>query len=364
MRIALVEPYYGGSHRAWADGYAASSVHDVGVISHEARFWKWRMQGSFLTLAAQLESDIAARGMPDVILASSMMDVAAFAGAIRHLAPQVPIAVYFHESQFSYPLSPADKADASYPMKNWSSAAVADLVIFNSTFHRDVFRIEARRFLNVFPEHKHVELVDAVIERAVVLPVGIDLGALTGTRSLSPDPPLIVWNHRWEHDKGPAELRAIAWGLVSSDIDFRMAMCGEVFVSVPAEFAEIAELLGDRLVHTGWIDRDRYVKTLLEASVVLSTAIQEFFGVGVVEGIAAGAHPVLPDRLVYPERVTAMNLDARRVLYSSPDEAVDLIRRGLSASENEDARSGALQYGWPTVAPRFDAALEQLLADH
>lgn len=32
MRIALVEPYHGGSHAAWAEGCRDHSVHDVGLI--------------------------------------------------------------------------------------------------------------------------------------------------------------------------------------------------------------------------------------------------------------------------------------------------------------------------------------------
>jgi hypothetical protein len=38
MRIALVDPYLGGSHRAWADGYAAHSRHHVTVLGMPARF--------------------------------------------------------------------------------------------------------------------------------------------------------------------------------------------------------------------------------------------------------------------------------------------------------------------------------------
>jgi hypothetical protein len=37
MRVLLVEPYYGGSHRAWADGYVEHSRHDVKLVTHEAR---------------------------------------------------------------------------------------------------------------------------------------------------------------------------------------------------------------------------------------------------------------------------------------------------------------------------------------
>ena len=225
-----MEPYYGGSHQAWADGYAAASVHDVTLITHPARFWKWRMHGAFLTLADELEDDIARNGAPDVILASSMMNVASFAGAIRHMAPEVPIAVYFHESQFSYPLSPADRPDATYQMKNWSSAATADLVIFNSQYHRSTFREKARPFLNDFPEYKHVEKVDEVIDASIVLPVGIDIEGLDQTGPKPRNPPLIMWNQRWEHDKGPEELKAIVSRLIDSNVDFTMAMCGEVFV--------------------------------------------------------------------------------------------------------------------------------------
>ena len=360
MRIALIEPYYGGSHRTWADGYARTSAHDVTLITHPARFWKWRMHGGFLTLAERLSEDIAEHGRPDVILASSMMDVAAFAGAVRHVASGVPIAVYFHESQFTYPLSPADKTDLTYPMKNWASAAVADLAIFNSEFHREVFRTEARRLLNTFPEDKHVHRVEPVLDRAIVLPVGIDLDDLIH-RVRSPDvPPLIVWTHRWEHDKGPVELRAIVDELVLRSIDFRMAMCGEVFVSVPPDFAGIVETLGDRLVQHGWADRPRYEDLLSEASVILSTAQQEFFGIGVVEGIAAGAGPVLPNRLVYPERIAALGIDATPVLFDSPSTAVDLIVSAFEAGPDAAVRSATAMYDWSTVAPAYDEVLEEM----
>jgi len=360
MRIALIEPYYGGSHRAWADGYARSSIHDVHLIWHEARFWKWRMHGAFLTLAEQLERDIHERGMPDVILASSMMDVAAFAGAIRNTAPGVPIAVFFHESQFTYPLSPADKADATYPMKNWSSAVAADVVIFNSIFHRDVFGEEARRFLNVFPEYKHVDRVASVVDGSTVLPVGIDFTPIAGGSHTMGDPPLIMWNHRWEHDKGPVELLEIVRGLMDAGVEFRMAMCGEVFVSVPREFSKVTHLLGDRLIHSGWAERDRYIELLLGSSVVLSTSIQEFFGIGIIEAIAAGAHPVLPDRLVYPERIDAVNGDPTRSLYSSPTHAIDMIVDALHTPVDPVLARETRQYDWSRVAPLYDDLLERL----
>jgi glycosyltransferase involved in cell wall biosynthesis len=360
MRIALVEPYYGGSHKAWADGYAASSLHDVSLVTHDARFWKWRMHGGFFTLAEQLAQDIALNGVPDVILASSMMNVSAFAGAVRHVAQGVPIAVFFHESQFTYPLSPADRVDFTYKMINWVSAATADLVIFNSAYHRDVFRDEAKAFLNSFPEHKHVDEVDRVMSASLVLPVGVDLSHLNSVDTDALRSPLIVWNQRWEHDKGPAELKAILRALIDADIDFSVAMCGDVFVSVPPEFAEITDMVGDRLVHEGWLERDAYIGLLKRSSVVLSTAHQEFFGIAIVEAIAAGAHPVLPDRLVYPERVGQLGADPDTVLYSSTANAVELIRSAFDRTPDERVMDAAQQYDWSAMAPRYDDALEKV----
>jgi glycosyltransferase involved in cell wall biosynthesis len=245
-------------------------------------------------------------------------------------------------------------------MKNWGSAAVSDLVIFNSEFHRSVFAEQAETFLNAFPDEKQNDLVSEVIEQSIVLPVGIDLSGLSGDRVPRSGPPLVVWNQRWEHDKGPAELHAIVAGLIDSGVEFEMAMCGEVFVSVPPEFGEITALLGNRLIHEGFAELHRYEELLLSASVVLSTAEQEFFGIGVIEGIASGAHPILPNRLVYLERIDALRADPASCLYDSTDEAVALIVKQLAIATDPTLRSTTLQFDWSEVAPAYDESLEAL----
>jgi len=80
-RILLVEPFLGGSHRAWAEGWASHSRHDIEVLGHEGRHWRWRMRGGSVSLAR----DLAATTRPpvDVVVASNMLDFAAFRGMVE-----------------------------------------------------------------------------------------------------------------------------------------------------------------------------------------------------------------------------------------------------------------------------------------
>ena len=232
MRILLIEPYYTGSHRAWADGYARFSGHDIALLTHAGAFWKWRMHGAHLTLAVEAEQLVARVGQPDVVLAGTMFNLAGFLGAARSVLGNVPVAAYFHESQLGYPLSARDRPDLTYPMINWTSAAVADRVLFNSRFHRDGFFAALPGFLRQFPDHDHTELLAGVRDRSDVLAVGVDLRRLDGPAgSLQGSPPLIVWNQRWEYDKGPEEIAALIEGLATSGYDFRLALLGERLVS-------------------------------------------------------------------------------------------------------------------------------------
>ena len=41
IQAALISPYHGGSHRAWAEGLQAFTQHDVTLLTLPARFWPW-----------------------------------------------------------------------------------------------------------------------------------------------------------------------------------------------------------------------------------------------------------------------------------------------------------------------------------
>jgi len=360
VKVLLAVPYWGGSHRAWAEGYRDASTHDVEVVAHEARFWKWRMQGAFVTLAEEARRLVESAGPFDVIVGTSTLHGAAFLGALGASRAGSAFVVYMHENQLTYPLSPLDREDETYAMINWASMTVADAVIFNSNHHLESWFEAVVGFTRRFPDHTHTHLIESVAARSSVLPVGVDLGRIDPPGSRSGGTTRILWNHRWDHDKGPDDLVDFAVGLVASGADFELAVCGEQFVSPPAAFERLPALLSDRLVHFGHADEMRYVELLRSADVVVSTARQEFFGVAITEAVYAGAFPVLPNRLVYPERIPERH--HLRCLYEDGAGMVELVRWVIEHPKEAAGICAALRaemarFDWKVMAPAYDATL-------
>ncbi|HEY8544986.1 MAG TPA: DUF3524 domain-containing protein, partial [Acidimicrobiales bacterium] len=316
LKVIVCEPYFTGSHRSWAEGLAAHSRHDVRLVTHAGGFWKWRMQGSPLTLAADVRRLVGEWGRPDVLLASDMVHLPALLGLARDVLDGAKVVAYFHENQLTYPLPEGTAADETYSMINWLTMAAADRVVFNSAYHRDDVLAALPRLLRRFPDHRHTRFVDEVAARVEVLPVGIDAERFTGAGPRSRDgdddrvddarddgPPVVLWNHRWEYDKDPATFFDALRKVAAEGVDFRLAVAGERFQTVPPAFEQARADFADRLVWFGTAPAADYPALLRRADVVVSTARHEFFGVAVLEAITAGALPVLPRRLSYPELV-------------------------------------------------------------
>jgi glycosyltransferase involved in cell wall biosynthesis len=362
MLIFLIEPYFGGSHAAWAEGYARASGHQVELLTLPARFWKWRMQGGALTLAEEARRAIEERGRPDLLLASDMLDLPTFLGLTRRVLGRPPAVLFMHENQISYPPAPGASIDHSYGFTNWMSAAAADLILFNSSYHLDEFYSMLRGLLGSLPDFTHVGDIARVRARSEVLPVGVDLERLVD-RPPPSERPVVLWNQRWEYDKNPRAFFAGLYRLVDEGLDFDVLLAGENFRNVPDEFIEAERRLGKRLLHRGFSPPGDYVKLLARSDVVVSTAHHEFFGVAVVEAIAAGAFPVLPRRLSYPELLPDEYHD--RTLYDGDDQLTDRLRWALTHRAEAGALAGRLaramtEYGWTAVAPRYDERFTRL----
>ncbi|MEO0583637.1 MAG: DUF3524 domain-containing protein [Bacteroidota bacterium] len=306
MHILILCPYLTDSHKQWAESYQQYSVHEVEIYSLPGRHWKWRMHGAAVTLAQQLGRMDRA---PDVIIATDMLDLTTFQALTRKQTAHIPTILYFHENQLTYPWSPTDqdrshKRDRHYAWINYVSALAADQLWFNSFFHRQAFLKALPDFLRAFPDHQHVSLGESLIHNAKVLPVGIELGEKKSREKDQTQPPLILWNHRWEYDKGPEAFFQILMELKAEQIDFQLAVLGRAFGKVPAIFTKAKEVLADRIVHWGYTEnRVAYVHWLAKADILPVTAIHEYQGLSVIEAIHAGCIPLLPHRLSYPELI-------------------------------------------------------------
>ena len=306
LRVLLVEPFHGGSHASWAEGLAANSRHEVVTVSLPGTSWRWRMRGASVSLAAATHDVVASGGPPDMVLASGMFDLPAWLGLTRRILGDPPVVLYLHENQLGYPLSPNQKADDEFPLANWRSMVAADEVWCNSRFQLDELLGGLPALLDRSPDESHAHMLGEVSGRCSVVPVGVDLADVPDPGDgddPAGDPPLVLWNHRWDHDKNPAVVFRTLARLADEGLGFEVAIAGENVRTDPREMVEARSTLGDRVVQFGHLPRKDYVELLGRADVVVSAASQEYFGISVVEAVAAGAVPVLPDRLSYPEVV-------------------------------------------------------------
>lgn len=375
MNITLLSPYHGGSHQAWAEGYQQYSRYTVTLLTLPDRFWKWRMHGGAVTLARRfLDSD----QRPDLLLATDMLDLTTFLALTRPYTYQIPVALYMHENQLTYPL-PADgntgpmrrqlgERDLHYAFINYASMLTADRILFNSRYHHDSFFAALLPFLRHFPEYNELETVDELRAKSQVLPVGIQLQHLASAPPPSPHPvaapPLILWNQRWEYDKNPADFFRALYKLADESVPFRVALCGQQFGKRPAEFDEAMTRLGDRIIHTGYAPEAAYQRLLWEAAVTVSTAHHEFFGISILEAIYCQTFPILPARLSYPELIPEpFHL---KCLYQNQGGLMQRLRWALAhrteaAAVARELAAAVAQYDWRHLAPRYDQVLKAIV---
>lgn len=363
MKVWLVEPYYTGSHQTWADGYKVHSRHKVRLLTLPGRFWKWRMQGGAVTLARRA-GEIGER--PDLILASDMLNLPVFMALCGERLASVPVALYFHENQLTYPLQPGEKRDLHYGFINFVSALRADAIFFNSAYHLSAFFDELPRLLKHFPDYNELWTVEALRAKASRLPLGLDLAHFDTHRPEEPATgrPLVLWNHRWEYDKDPQTFFRAIYTLADqadkgSGADFGLILLGESFRNWPDEFLVARQRLPEHIVHFGYAqDAATYARLLWQADVVVGTALHEFFGASVVEACYCDCLPILPHRLAYPELLPAAHHDA--CLYDDFDGLLDRLRHALS--HVEESRSFSLRshvrcFDWQQMARRYDDLL-------
>ncbi|MCH9687451.1 MAG: DUF3524 domain-containing protein, partial [Deltaproteobacteria bacterium] len=307
MRILYVEPFETGSHASFTRTLTQGIDAQWTALTLPGRHWKWRMRGAAVW-AATTHMEALNAGH-DLLLASSYLPLAELVGLCPTLAA-IPRLLYFHENQLAYPQrSPTPGGrDHHFGFTQLVSALAATRCVFNSAYNRDSLLHHGRALLARMPDAVPRGWIERIEQSADVLPLPLSLPDVAPIPEVAPDDPLrakgplLLWNHRWEHDKNPEAFFAALRHLVDHQVPFRVAVCGQRFSRIPAVFEQAPAWLGDRIEHWGYCETaSDYAALLGRAQLAISTADHEFFGVAMLEATHHGAFPMVPDRLAYPE---------------------------------------------------------------
>ncbi len=357
MRVLALNPYHGGSHRAFLDGWIAHSQHAFEVLTLPPHHWKWRMRHGAITLVDQLA---ARNDLPafDVLWCTDMLDLAQFIGLARAARVPLPGACicYFHENQLTYPDTHRGERDVHFALTNLTSALAADAVWFNSAYHLNTFCDAMTDLLNRMPDHASPQWVDTIRAKSSVQHPGITPCQFRTPYSAPRTPLTIAWVSRWEHDKDPDTFFAALALAEQRGIDFRLNILGESFKDVPPCFAAARKRFADRIHHWGYAaSREQYVQRLTESDVVVSSAKHEFFGIAILEAVEARCVPLVPRALAYPE-----TLGSSAIFHDGTPGDICQKLHELAQADMPGVLPDVSRYHWPVRAAAMDECLLSL----
>ena len=370
MKALLLSAYAARSHVHWQHSLVAmASSWQWRQLSLPPRHFSWRVRGNPLYWS-QVERTALAQPY-DVLVATSMVDLATLRGLVPSLG-SVPALLYFHENQFAYPAQAHQSSLLEAQMVSLYAALAADALAFNSAYNRDSFVDGVDALLTRLPDRVPPGIPQQLRDKALVLPVPIDLEVTTATTATWPGaqgapgqrPLRLLWSGRFEHDKGGEGLLRLLQRLEGQGTAYELALTGQQFRRSPAVFAQIQREFRHRLVHFGFVESADYLRALRgEADLVLSTALHEFQGLAVLEAVAAGCLPVVPERLSYPEiypprfRYASLPLEPE----AEAAAAAALVRQLATTLARGTAQVPDISaYGRAALQPRYQDLLARL----
>ena len=368
MRILLLSAYDADSHRYWRQQIVSQFPdYDWTQLVLPGRYFNWRIRGNSLQWALTerftLEQDY------DLIIATSMVDLSALKGMVPNLAA-IPSLVYFHENQFAYPVSQqqtntAKQANIEPMMVNLYTAVCATQLAFNSAYNRDSFIAGVADLMKRLPEKLPASLLDDLHNKSQVLPIPIALqSGASDVVNHTQQTINLVWNHRWEYDKGPDLLLACLRELREQNIDFKLHLLGQQFRKQPEALQTIQAEFADQLGQVGFVESKQEYEALLQTcDYVISTAYHEFQGLAVGEAVQCGCLPLLPKRLSYPGLIGAEHcFDESRDLAQQAKAFVAQIKtwQQLSIEQRQTIWQTlpVQSYNWQSLGPAYQACIE------
>ena len=307
-RILLLSAYDAISHQLWRKSLKLLfHEYEWKELCLPPRHFTWRVRGNSL-IWATTQRQVLEQNY-DLLIATSMVDLSSLRGFVPSLA-SIPTLLYVHENQFEYPQNRSDRKNVEPILVPLYAALCADTVAFNSDFNRNSFLKGAASLLRKLPEQFPSSIMtqlNASIVLAVPLPENSHRAPAPRTDKVLS----VVWNHRWEFDKGPQLLLTITAAIEAKKLPIQLHVVGQQFREQPIEFKQINNLLDNHAKETGikrglfgFIDEhSAYVQLLKTCDVVLSTAIHDFQGLAVQEACLMGCVPLTPDDLAYPEYI-------------------------------------------------------------
>ncbi|MCG8451559.1 MAG: DUF3524 domain-containing protein [Spirochaetales bacterium] len=364
MRLLSVETFYAGSHRRFLDEWISHSRHEHETLTLPGRHWKWRQAGSALWLAEHIP--LQAHEKFDALFVSGMVDLS----HLKALRPDLPpILLYVHENQFDYPLSPGEHVDFRYGLVDLVNTMVADFTFFNSQYNRQSLFSHAQTLFKRLPDALPRQALDLAQSKSDVAHPGVRVQEIQAfvqnlRVELPSTTPLIIWNHRHEHDKNPKLACEALEALAAEGEDFQLALLGERYSQRPPEFERLHAVLGKRILVDAYPSRQEYWQWLARGHVVLSTACHENFGIAVVEAVSAGCIPLLPQALAYPE---VMPPNKPECFWLQEQDVVPQLQHLLSLTSQEKTALGEeLQqwmgrYDWSFATEILDDGVDALI---
>lgn len=313
-----------------------------------------RMQLSALWFIEQLKLLPVGERQFDSVLCSSFTDVAvlrALLAGVQGWNHRARIVSYFHENQFVYPQRFDVPGQFQFAAINFHSALASDGIAFNSAYNRESFFAGCRKGLQAAMDMKFSGIIQQLADKAVILSPGIEFSEIDRNEwKKTPEIPVIVWNHRWEHDKNPESFFHALQQLEQRGIDFRLIVLGQSFPASPACFAHGEKKLQEKILHYGFVPSyAKYSKLLSQGDIVVSTSLHEFYGISIIEAVRAGCLPVLPNRLSYPELFTNGFLYSECLLA----ERLEKVITDRCRLSRETACAMTDRFAWPRLRQAY-----------
>lgn len=346
--LVIVEPFCGGSHGSftkWLQAYMGESMK-VTLLSLRDSKWQWRLRAASMWAAQSIPKETPVQDT--TLFVSSMLNLSELLALRPDLLPCWKV-LYMHENQLAYPMqdhsSNSNKdnnergndakkqVDFSLCWAQVTSCLAADVIAWNSIYNFESFLYELPLLVRMIPDKAQrpniTPILDILRAKSVVLylpllapPLEMFLTANSTevgnsapieNSNSSTDRLCIAWNHRWEYDKCPEVFFDVLKRLDDAGCDFEVVLLGESSHDVMPVFAQAHEWLRakGKVRHWGYApSKEDYWRLLYRSDVVVSTAIHEFFGLAMLEGVAAGCYPLAPLDLSYAELLAPMEVEA------------------------------------------------------